>query len=399
MSVPSLKNIFQTVSFATALENPNAVCTRENTTAFHYLVRREQLAAGQVAQLVAAGALINRRDAGNDSPLSAAVKNQDLPVINALLRAGADVGKYETETGISLLACVRAYAQNRIYVPESSPLPDPVEEAIVSALLEAGADPDGMDDMHTPLLFHYIACGSASCVAALLEAGADPNLRAKNSPFSALHHATLRRNTELMKLLLDAGANPDSGVPGQNNFSSPLVSAIEGRNTASTALLLEYHADPAFSPGNPGKTPLLAALRLEEYALTDLLLARRPDIINLPNSYHWFPLHCALIERLPLKAIAYLLEHGADPNQPGQSSTPLHMAVTHGQLDVVDLLLRFKADPLLQSKAGETAYQLSGKIHGPQNSITARLQLAELAALQQLKIAGKKTIDVPSRHP
>lgn len=77
------------------------------------------------------------------------------------------------------------------------------------------------------------------------------------------------------------------------------------------------------------------------------------------------PLHFAVRFRSPA-AVATLLEHGANVNQTCKRSgaTPLHRAVTwtgapqtagkrDEQREIIELLLRFGADPAIRNKAGK----------------------------------------------
>jgi ankyrin repeat protein len=96
---------------------------------------------------------------------------------------------------------------------------------------------------HTPLLELALAWAPRAAVAELLAAGADPNFEALDG-FPALVGTILSERddiAELVRLLLDAGADPDHR--GFNDWT-PLHAAAARDDAASIELLLAYGADP-----------------------------------------------------------------------------------------------------------------------------------------------------------
>ncbi len=163
---------------------------------------------------------------------------------------------------------------------------------IIDRFLSAGAD----IDFDAPLV-HAASQGAANIVAHLLNAGADPDVR---GPFGDV---ALRRalTTEIVKLLLDFGADPDS----PNNAGHTPLMAMVTLCPEAVKILLEAGADPNLQSNN-GNTPLIVAAsfgRTEELKL--------------------------------------LLESGADPNIWGEDEEicPLIAAVIQGSAETVELLL------------------------------------------------------------
>jgi hypothetical protein len=73
----------------------------------------------------------------------------------------------------------------------------------------------------------------------------------------------------------------------------------------------------------------------------------------------WTPMLHALHKQQP-KAIALLLEHGADPNQTGGAGeTPLMFAALDNDTDTMRLLLAHGAQPNARSRSGETALDIA----------------------------------------
>lgn len=92
----------------------------------------------------------------------------------------------------------------------------------VKQLAHAGADLDALDDGETLLdrvvsaltLPDPVPAFAADMLRLLLQLGADPN-RPGDEGMTALHTAMLRKNTELMRILLEGGAEPNS-MPGSS---------------------------------------------------------------------------------------------------------------------------------------------------------------------------------------
>lgn len=90
---------------------------------------------------------------------------------------------------------------------------------IVRALLDAGADPHGPDDQVTPLTV-AARQGWQDIVRALLEAGADPSV-SHDDRFTPLTEASARGDLELVKILVGAGADLSfAGVAAQTVFNT-----------------------------------------------------------------------------------------------------------------------------------------------------------------------------------
>lgn len=82
----------------------------------------------------------------------------------------------------------------------------------------------------------------------LIDNGADPNLSATNpSKVNALHSATAKENYELCKILIENGANVNAT---QMQNVTALHSAVHRGNMALTQLLVENGADSALKMDN-----------------------------------------------------------------------------------------------------------------------------------------------------
>ena len=181
--------------------------------------------------------------------------------------------------------------------------------AEATACLDAGADPNALDELGETPLYRAAESGpDPAIVRALLDAGADPNARTRYD-WTVLHAGASGGGSEIVRLLLAAGADPH---PRPRPDWTVLHAAAVGDDPAVVRLLLDVGADPN---------------------------ARRRD--------GGTPLHLATKRNSDSAVVAALLTVGADPNaRDGNAWTPLHMAAAHGDDPaVVAALLAAGGDP------------------------------------------------------
>jgi len=113
---------------------------------------------------------------------------------------------------------------------------------VVKGLIEIGADPNGVyyNTNTTPLMM----VRSAAAARALLEAGALPSARNENG-LTAMWWAT-HFAPDVTEALLKAGAQPDQ--PSDSSGGTPLFHAACSGNAGVVKLLLDAGADPAVRP-------------------------------------------------------------------------------------------------------------------------------------------------------
>lgn len=291
--------------------------------------------ARKVRLLLDAGADPNIATVEGWTPLIAAARYADADTMRLLLDAGAD-GTARTADGWSAL-----------HFAARHPELDPQMKKLRMALAH-GAEADGQNDERwTPLLL-AARYGDAQRVALLIEAGANVDQR-ESSGWSAVYfaarHPELDPEARKVRLLLDAGANPDFAA-GDNDWTALHAAARHG-HVEAVEWLLEAGANT-----NRVTSDGWSALHLlVRYAEADpdaeklrLILAARAEVdVQLPSGAT--PLVTA-VRYGTADQVRLLLAAGADPNATVDGGwTPLLRAARYGSSESVQRLLDAGADP------------------------------------------------------
>lgn len=255
-------------------------------TALLYAVREDCLEC--VKALLKGGADINRPDPDNVSPLVLALLNMRFDVAKYLIEQGADVNQWDYWGRTPLYA-----AADLNIVPDSvrgdiKPLQKSNGIEIATMLLDRGANIDyGLKLPPPPRNITYD------------RAGDNPVMNTGSTP---LQRAAYGGDLEMMKLLLDRGANMELGnilgVTPLIALSNQGGSRGGANKTEQTVidglkLLIEAGGDINKRGGVNGTTPLHTAVRLNWFEVVEFLLANGADI-NAKDSRGLIPLDYAL---------------------------------------------------------------------------------------------------------
>jgi ankyrin repeat protein len=364
-------------------------------------------ASGNIAMielLLDANADPNAALLSGETPLMTAVDKGNIDAARALLRHGADVNLKESRGGQTALmwavankypdivkllvehgADVRARSNGNF-----TPLLFAAQQGDVEsgrALLQAGADVNESrsKDRLTTLMV-AVASGHKEFAVFLLAEGANPGLMAE-SGFTALHYAASdEKGVELVKALLDRGANPNARTTRdsrQNTTSgvslkgaTPLFLAASLGNLETVRALIAGGADPSITTddrtaplhvatwgGDPYFRDWTDAEKKNLFEITKLLVGLGTDV-NSAGEHGWTALHGAAYKGVD-SVVQFLVEKGAKMevfDEYGQ--TPLSIAnavITVGSKDAYyqssrvvrkstsDLLLKLGAKPLAES--------------------------------------------------
>jgi ankyrin repeat protein len=127
---------------------------------------------------------------------------------------------------------------------------------VVSLLVAKGAALEVLDEEHRTPLCETAKHGNVEAAAVLLDAKADTAARCREIGLTPLHIAALEGKTDVVKLLIERGAN----INALNGWQqTPLHQATMHGNIAAMKLLIAAHADLEVHD-NHAYTPLLAAV-------------------------------------------------------------------------------------------------------------------------------------------
>jgi len=167
-----------------------------------------------------------------------------------------------------------------------------------------------------------------------------------------LVRAVIERDKVKVKLLLDAGANPEILVVNSSNgdymslLFYALLNKVDGEDSNDTIVksLVEAGADVNHVPEPCDKTPLFAAIYFRKSTVEYLL--KHGANPNISNKKH--PLLALCIDDNDIECFKLLLEHGADPNvtiphNQYTCGTVLSGAILSRQNKFVELLIQHGA--------------------------------------------------------
>jgi ankyrin repeat protein len=203
------------------------------------------------------------------------------------------------------------------------------------AALQKKADVNYSDGFDRPLTL-AVKTENLEMVRLLLEHGANPNLRGGENGNFALPIAIEKGNLEIVRLLLDRGANVNRG---DHIGASPLRWAIDSENIEMVRLLLDRGAN--INDSDRYGAPFPNAAYRQNLEILKLLLERGANINARCNNVvdNRTALHHA-VSRERMDIVRYLVENGININaRDSEGRSALNIALDIGEMNIHAYLL------------------------------------------------------------
>jgi len=381
------------LAIALALLQQNVVNKTEadGTTSLHYAVRNDD--APLVDRLIRAGADVKAANRYGITALYLACVNGNAAIIEKLLKAGADANAVSTEGETALMTASRTGNVDAVKV-----------------LLAHGADVNAKEGWHgETALMWAVAQKHAAVARELLAKGADVNARSTANKWerqssaeprekwlplgslSALEFAARQGCVDCVPVLVQAGA--DINAPDQDGIT-PLLSAMINGHYDVANILLENGANPNIAD-RTGRTPLYSAV--DDHTMP---ASNRPSPKEIDN------------ETTSLDLVKTLIAKGADINaqlkqqQPYRTkldrgddtmlttgTTPLLRAAKAGDVTVMKILLAKGADPKLTTRNGINSLMAAAGLGTKEEDTTGRRK-TQSDAIESIKLCLDAGVDV-----
>jgi ankyrin repeat protein len=316
----------------------------------------DRVVTGCAVGLLAVAVFVAVASASGDSPLTKAVKANDVQAVRVLVKSGTDVNVRSGDGSTPLLwaanngsvEIARLLIANKAAVDAANdfgitPLLQASgvgDSAMVDLLLRSGANPNkAHPEGETPLLAASRS-GSVPAVRLLLTRGVDVNAAEKFQNTTAVMWAAAEGHIDVVDVLIEAGADLNrqghiTSLTDRNNADhptggfTPLMWAARSGNDALVRRLVEKGAKVNLKNGDEASAAMVAMYN-DRFDVAGTLIELGSDV-NDGSLYVAVEMHDATTDQFAfdgsrrrpdypnkltaLDLMRVLLERGADPNQ------------------------------------------------------------------------------------
>ncbi|KAK7166713.1 hypothetical protein R3I93_006468 [Phoxinus phoxinus] len=239
-------------------------------------------------------------------------------------------------------------------------------------------DTDGLSALH-----HAALNGNVELIALLLESQAVVDIKDQNG-MRPLHYAAWQGKCEPMKMLLKAGSSVNSQ---SDEGQIPLHLSSQHGHYEGSEMLLQHQSNPCLRD-HAGKTPLDLACEFGRVSVVQLLLSSNMCAAMLepkpsdPNGIS--PLHLAA-KNGHIEIIKLLIQAGIDINRQTKSGTALHEAALCGKIEAVRLLLDSGISAGVRNTFCQTALDIVNQFTTTQAGKEIKQMLRDASAAMQVR--------------
>ncbi|XP_017888124.1 uncharacterized protein LOC108629771 [Ceratina calcarata] len=231
------------------------------------------------------------------------------------------------------------------------------DEQMINLLITEGVHMDATDDLGRTALQHAVINNNLESTRLLLSLGANIDIKG-NDGYTAIHHSIIQNNSEIIGILLKHKINV---VNDENDLSD----AMEKLHSVTFEEILESEYFHNKNKLNSLKDAVCGHEPICEFIVASF--SKHGVILNPEDSKNP-QLLITSIQKGYLKVVEELLKFGADVNKLYQSpvnyksevlmnykrTTLLHVAVSSRQLEIVRLLINYRANVNAKDSMKET---------------------------------------------
>jgi ankyrin repeat protein len=259
-----------------------------------------------------------------------AVKNKNYTILSLLLDAGQNINQISRSQHRAPTTALVTAVEDR-------------NHEMITFLLDAGADPS-LDSS----IAYAAKASDVGLVSTLLQKGADidhvsfsSDEHPRDYNINALYYAVSERNLEMIRFLINQGADPNGNMGGARSI---LQLATDLGDMEIIQVLIEAGADcnKATSYHHP-LNPLQTAVDMGNFELAKYFMSVGADINWPPYKIEGATALQMAVQKQNVDMVDFLLDRGAHVNAPAaeiRGVTALQAAVSQGRLDLIELLRR-----------------------------------------------------------